>query len=315
METIDDEFLAGAIKFIDKAHKEGKPFFVWANTSRMHNYTHLPKEYQDMVAEKGFYGAGMTQHDRSVGQLLAKLDDLGITENTIVIYSTDNGAMKFSWPDGGTSPFRGEKATTWEAGFRVPCMVRWPGVVKPGTIINDIFHHMDWMPTLLAALGEPDLKEKLLKGHKAAGKTFKVHLDGYNQLPVLKGQRPSTRQEIWYISDDGDLCALRYNKWKITFLKQEAVGRNVWVNNYTPLRAPELSDLRADPFEHASKPGYSMGWEDWWFRRAYLFVPAQGVVAGLVKSFKEFPPRGKPASFSVGDALKMIEDAHSGSGK
>lgn len=312
METYDDETIAQSVDFMRRAVKADKPFFVWHNTTRTHAFTHLRKKYADMVPEKGFMGAAMTEFDDGIGVLLDELDDLGITKDTIVIISSDNGAMEFSWPDSGTTPFRSEKATTWEGGFRVPAVVRWPGVVKPGTVINDIFHHMDWTPTLLAAVGEPDVKQKLLSGHQAAGKTFKVHLDGYNQLSLLKGQGPGARKEIHYISDDGDYCAFRYNKWKIAFLTQQQNGQDVWDAPYVPHRFPRIADLRADPFERGSVRNASMYWQDWAFRRSFVLVPAQSIVGGLIKSFEEYPPRNKPASFSVGNALKMLETAPQG---
>jgi arylsulfatase len=312
METVDEEFLQTSLDFIDKAHKDGKPFFVWHNAMRMHVFTHLSPKYEAMVAEKGLYGAGMTELDDTVGALLKKLDDLGIADNTIVVWGTDNGAEKFTWPDGGTNPFRGEKVTTWEGGFRVPCVVRWPGVIKPGTVINDIFSGQDWLPTFMAAVGEPDIKQKLLKGHKAAGKTFKVHLDGYNQLDLLKGKGTGARKEIYYISADGDLAAFRYNKWKITFLQQKAVGVNVWRDPYIPVSAPYVTNLREDPYEYASQPGVTNGYDKWWTERFYMWIPAQGIIGGLVKSFEEFPPAQKPGSFSVGDALKHIQAAGAG---
>ena len=215
----------------------------------MHIWTHLQKKYQDIVAEKGFYGAGMTEVDDNVGVLLKKLDDLGIANNTIVIFTTDNGAETFSWPDGGTTPFRGEKNTNWEGGFRVPCVVRWPGLIKPGTIINDIFAHEDWAPTLLAAAGEPDVKVKLTKGFQVNGKTVKVQLDGYNQMDLLSGKGPGRRKEFFYFSDDGDLTGLRYNKWKIVFLEQRAHGIEVWRDPLIAQRVPKIFDIHADPFE------------------------------------------------------------------
>jgi len=306
METYDDETIAQTLKFMNGAVKDKKPFFIWHNTTRTHAFTHMRKKYMDMVPEKGFMGAAMTEFDDGIGVLLDELDKLGITENTIVIISSDNGAMQFSWPDGATTPFRSEKATTWEGGFRVPAVVRWPGVIEPGTTINDIFHHMDWIPTLLAALGEPKVKEKLLTGYEADGKTFKVHLDGYNQLPLLKGEGSGTRHEIHYLSDDGDYAAFRYNKWKITFLSQESLGIDVWDRTYVAHRFPFITDLRADPFENASIRQNSFGYDEWHFRRAYLLVPAQGIVGGLIKSFVDYPPRSAPASFSVGDALKHL---------
>jgi arylsulfatase len=320
METYDGEMLKLSLDFIDKAVKEDKPFFVWHNTTRMHVFTHLSPKYQAMVAEKGFYGAGMTEADDHTGELLKKLDDLGIADNTIVIYSTDNGAEVFSWPDGGTTPFRGEKATTWEGGFRVPCVVRWPGVIKPGTVINDIFSHQDWLPTLLAAAGEPDIKEKLLKGHKADGKTFKVHVDGYDQTALLKGKGPSARKEIFYITDDGDLSAIRYEKWKIVFLQQKATGIDVWREPFVPVRFPYLVDLRADPYERALQPGpsgrsASYEYDKWHAERMYTMVPAQSITAKFLGTFKDYPPRQKPGSFSVGDALATLQTAAQGAGK
>lgn len=317
METYDEEMLKLSLAFIDKAVKDDKPFFVWHNTTRMHVFTHLSPKYQAMVAEKGFYGAGMTEADDHTGELLKKLDDLGIADNTIVIYSTDNGAEVFSWPDGGTTPFRGEKATTWEGGFRVPCVVRWPGVIKPGTVINDIFSHQDWLPTLLAAVGEPDIKEKLLKGHKADGKNFKVHVDGYDQTALLKGEGPSARKEVFYITDDGDLSAIRHGKWKIVFLQQKATGLDVWREPFVAVRFPYLVDLRADPFERAMIPGpsgrsASYEYDKWHAERMYALVPAQAIVAKFLKTFKEYPPRQKPGSFSVGDALSTLQTASQG---
>ena len=316
METYDQETLKYSLDFIDKAVKEGKPFFVWHNTTRMHVYTHLSPKYQAMVAEKGFYGAGMTDFDDSIGALVKRLKDLGVYDNTIIIITSDNGAEKFSWPDGGTSPFRGEKATTWEGGFRVPAIVRWPGVVKPGSVFNGIFSGMDWLPTFMAAVGEPDIKEKLLKGHKADGKKFKVHLDGYDQTAMLKGEGPSARKEIFYITDDGDLSAFRINKWKILFTQQKAIGLDVWREPLSPTRMPLLVDLHADPFEQAMQRGDgrnpSYEYDKWGTQRMYAFVPAQGIVAKFMASFKDYPPRQKPGSFSVGDALGRLETATQG---
>lgn len=317
METYDKETLKYSLDFIDKAVKNNKPFFVWHNTTRMHVYTHLSPKYQAMVAEKGFYGAGMTDFDDSIGSLVKKLKDLGVYDNTIIVVTTDNGAEVFSWPDGGTTPFRGEKATTWEGGFRVPCIVRWPGLVKPGIIFNGIFSGMDWLPTFMAAVGEPDIKEKLLKGHKANGKTFKVHLDGYDQTDMLKGKSETARKEIFYITDDGDLSAIRYNKWKIVFNQQKAVGMDVWREPFVPVRFPYLVDLRADPFERAMQPGTtgrsaSYEYDKWHTQRMYMLVPAQSVVAKFLATFKEYPPAQKPGSFSVGDALEQLQTASQG---
>ncbi len=317
METYDEETLQNSLAFIDKAVADGKPFFVWHNATRMHVFTHLSPEYEAMVAEKGFYGAGMTEFDDDIGVLLKKLDDLGIADNTIVIISTDNGAEVFSWPDGGTTPFRGEKATTWEGGFRVPCVIRWPGVVKPGTVINDIFSHLDWLPTFMAAVGEPDIKEKLLKGHEADGKTFKVHLDGYDQTALLSGEGPGARKEIFYITDDGDLSAFRYEKWKVVFLQQKATGMDVWREPFVPVRWPFIIDLHADPYERALQPGptgNSSGYEYnmWAARRMFVMVPSQAIVAKFLATFEEYPPRQKPGSFSVGHALEQLQTASQG---
>jgi arylsulfatase A-like enzyme len=306
MKTYDDETLGQSIDFMKRAVKDDKPFFVWHNTTRTHSFTHLRPKYEDMIPEKGFMGAAMTEWDDTVGALMKELKDLGVADNTIVILTSDNGAMKFSWPDGGSDPFQNEKATTWEGGVRVPLIVRWPGVVQPDTVINDIMAHNDWVPTLMAAAGEQGIKEKLLKGHKAGGKTYKVHLDGYDQTALLSGKGPGARIEFYYITDDGDFAAMRYNKWKISFLTQQCVGMDVWDCPFTAHRFPRLTDLRADPYEQALVANASFGWQEWQFRRSYLLVPAQGIVGKFVKSFEEFPPRGLPASFSVGDALKMM---------
>ena len=312
METFEDETLKDSMGFIDRAVKDGKPFFVWHNSTRMHVNTHLRPKYQDMIAEKGFAGATITEFDDGIGALLKQLDDLGIADNTIVIVSTDNGAEKFSWPDSGTSPFRGEKATTYEGGFRVPTVIRWPGVVEPGRVINDVMHQMDWIPTFMSYLGEPDIAEKLKKGYKADGKTFKVHLDGYDHMALLKGDGPGTRKEIHYITDDGDYSAVRYEKWKIQLTQQPANGLDVWNDTFTSNRFPFVTDLRADPFEEASVRGASMYYGKWHFQRSYVLVPAAAYVGQFLKSFDEFPPRGKAASFSIGDALSTIEAASQG---
>ena len=309
MKTYDDETLAQSLDFLERAVQAGKPFFLWPHNPRTHPFTHLRPKYADMIPEKGLMGAAMTEFDDTVGALLQKLDDLGIADNTIVVLTSDNGAMKFSWPDGATSPFQGEKATTWEAGMRVPAMVRWPGVVEPGTIINDLFAHNDWLPTFLTAAGEPGIKEKLLQGHQAGDKTYKVHLDGYDQTALLSGKGPGAREEFHYITDDGDYAAFRLNDWKIQFLTQECVGFDVWDCEYTAHRAPRIVNLRQDPFEHAMRPDKSWRYQEWQFRRSYILVPAQTYVGKFVQSFQEFPPRGLPASFSVGDALKKVAEA------
>lgn len=307
MKTFDDESLKDSISFMERAHADGSPWFIWHNTSRIHSFTHLRPKYQNMVAEKGFVGAAMTEFDDTVGALVAKVEELGVSDNTIIIVTTDNGAMKLSWPDGGTSPFRNEKATTWDGGFRVPAVIKWPGTVEPGRIINDTMHQMDWIPTIMSALGEPDLKEKLKSGYEAGGKTYKVHLDGYDHLALLKGEGPGERKEIHYITDDGNYSALRYGKWKVMFNQQNATGFDVWGKEYENWRAPRLTDLHADPFEQASMKGATWGYEEWAFRRTYLLLPAGAIVKRLIDSFEEFPPRQKPATFSIGDALSQIE--------
>ncbi|MHC5111320.1 MAG: arylsulfatase [Planctomycetota bacterium] len=281
MKTYDDETLAQSIDFMQRAVKADKPFFIWHNTTRTHAFTHLRPKYADMIPEKGLMGAAMTELDDTVGALLKELEDLGVADNTVVVFTSDNGAMKFSWPDGATSPFQGEKATTWEAGVRVPAMVRWPGVVKPDTVINDIYHHSDWLPTLLAAAGEPGIKEKLLKGHKAGNKTYKVHLDGYDQTALLSGKGPGSRIEFHYVTDDGDYAAFRYGKWKISFLTQECNGFDVWDCHYKPHRAPRITNLREDPFEHSQQMNATNYWGDWMFRRIYDKQAAAPLVATM----------------------------------
>jgi arylsulfatase len=310
METMDDEVTKSAIDFIDRQHKAGKPFFCWWNSTRMHIFTHLKPDSAGKTG-LGIAPDGMVEHDGHVGQLLKKLDELGIADNTIVMYSTDNGAEVMSWPDGGTTPFRGEKNTNWEGGYRVPCMLRWPGVIKPGTEINDITSHEDWVPTLVAAAGDPGVKEKLLKGHEAAGKTFKVHLDGYNLVPFLKGEvKESPRKEFFYWTDGGDLAGLRYERWKIVFLEQRAESLEVWEEPLVPLRFPKLFCLRSDPFERADRDG--TGYKQWRMERMYALVPAQAFVAQHLQSFKEFPPRQKPGSFSLDQVLEKLQDSSGG---
>jgi arylsulfatase A-like enzyme len=304
METVDDEVTDGALDFMDRAQKDGKPFFLWWNATRMHVFTHL-KEESEGVTGLGIFADGMVEHDNHVGQLLKKLDELGIADNTIVMYSTDNGAETFSWPDGGTTMFRGEKNTSWEGGFRVSSLIRWPGTIKPGTISNDIFAHEDMLPTLLAAAGDPDIKEKLLAGTEVDGTKYKVHLDGYNLLPYLKGQEADgPRKEFLYWTDDGDLAALRYNNWKVMFLEQRAHGFDVWQDPFVKLRFPKLENLRMDPFERAEKEG--MDYTRWRAERMFAMMPAQAYVAKWIESFKEFPPRQKAASFSVDQVMDKL---------
>jgi arylsulfatase A-like enzyme len=310
METIDDEVTDGALGFIDRAHKARKPFFVWWNSTRMHVFTHLKRRSQGKTG-LGIYPDGMVEHDAHVGQLLKKLDDLGIADNTIVMYSTDNGAEAMSWPDGGTTPFRGEKNTNWEGGYRVPCAIRWPGVIEPGTIYNDLGAHEDMIPTIMSAVGEPDLAEKLKKGYTAGDKKFKVHLDGYDLLPYLRGETDdSPRKEFLYWTDDGDLAALRYEQWKLVFMEQRAHSFEVWQEPFVTLRVPKLFTLRGDPFESADHVGFD--YPRWRFERAFLLVPAQAYVTRWLSSFKDFPPRQTPASFGIDQVMEKLSDPAGG---
>jgi arylsulfatase len=303
METIDEEVLSVAKDFLDRATKADKPFFCWFNTTRMHNFTHVKEENLGKTG-LGFYADGMVEHDAVIGQLLDYVDELGIAKNTIVVYTTDNGPMVCLFPDAGSTPFRGEKNTNWDGGWRVPALIRWPGTVKPGSKFGDLVSGEDWLPTLLAAAGEPDIKEKLLEGHQAGDKTFKVHLDGFDQSDYLSGKsEESARPGFFYFSDDGDLLAVRGKRIKAHFMIQEATGIDVWRHPFTILRAPIFFDLKIDPGERAQE---GMNYNDWWYRRAYVLVPIQEQVAKVMETFKEFPPRQKPASFTVGEALEAL---------
>jgi arylsulfatase A-like enzyme len=306
METVDEEFLGASLDFIDRAHKAGKPFFVWFNPSRMHIWTHLKPESVGKTG-LGVYPDGMVEHDGQVGQLLKKLDDLGIANDTVVVYTTDNGAETFSWPDGGTTPFRSEKNTNWEGGYRVPALVRWPGLVKAGTEINEIFSAEDWVETIMAALGQPDLGAKLLQGLEVGGTSFKVHLDGYDQRPLLSGSGPDPRHEFFYWTDDGDLAGLRYERWKLVFMEQRAEGFDVWQDPMVVLRLPKLFDLRSDPFELADHE--AIGYPRWRIDRVFLLVPAQAYVAQYLGSFRDFPPRQAPGSFSLDQVMAKMKAA------
>jgi arylsulfatase len=308
METIDEEFLGATKDFIQRQAKAGRPFFAWFNSTRMHANTHLKPASRGKTS-LGFQSDAMVEHDGHVGELLRLLDDLKIADNTIVIYTTDNGAMKALWPDGGVSPFRGQKDTNWEGAFRVPCLLRWPGVVKPGTVYNEIFSAEDWVPTLMAAAGVADIKERLLKGHQAGGSSFKVHLDGYNQLPYLKGEvQESPRRDFFYFNDDSDLVAARGERFKFNFALQEAKGMSVWSDPMMPLRVPKVVDLRGDPFEE-SIDNASVYYDKWLRDRAFLVLPALQRVEKFLATFKEFPPRQRPASFTIDDALSKLSAA------
>lgn len=306
METIDEEVTTATLDFMDRAHKADKPFFIWWNSTRMHIFTHL-KPGSEGKTGLGIYPDGMVEHDGHVGQLLDKLDELGIADNTIVMYSTDNGAETFTWPDGGTTPFRGEKNTQWEGGYRVPCLMKWPGVIKPGTKINEIGAHEDMLPSLLAAVGEPDIKDKLKEGgYEAINRKYKVHLDGYNLLPNFKGETKDwPRKEFIYWTDDGSVAALRYTKFKVTFLRQDHHGLEVWQRPFDKLRAPMLADLRADPFERADMD-HAMGLDRWFLEHMWVMAPASAYVGQWLQSFKEFPPRQKPGSFNLDNVMEEL---------
>jgi arylsulfatase len=304
METIDDEVTARTLAFMEEAHKADKPFFIWWNSTRMHIFTHLKPESEGKTG-LGVYADGMVEHDGHVGQVLAKLKELGLDENTIIMYSTDNGAETFTWPDGGTTMFRGEKNTQWEGGYRVPNMIKWPGVIKPGTVINDIGAHEDMLTTLVAAAGDTTAKEDLLKGRRIGKNRYKVHLDGYDLGPALRGEAPWPRREFIYWTDDGSVAALRYDNWKITFLRQDAEGLGVWQEPFVPLRAPMITNLRMDPFERAEAE-HAMGFQRWYLDRMFIIAPAAGYVGQWLQSFREFPPRQKPGSFNLDRAMEAV---------
>ncbi|TSD93652.1 arylsulfatase [Skermania sp. ID1734] len=307
METIDDEITAATIEYITRQHDVGTPFFVWMNTTHMHLYTHVKPE---SIGQAGLwqsrYHDAMIDHDRNVGQVLDCLDELGITEDTIVIYSTDNGPHRNTWPDAGTTPFRSEKDTNWEGAFRVPEMIRWPGKIPAGVVSNEIVQHHDWLPTLLAAAGEPDIVEKLKKGHRAAGKDFRVHIDGFNLLPYLTGEvSESPRRGFVYFSDDGDVLGLRFENWKIVFMEQRCQGTlRIWAEPFVPLRVPKLFNLRIDPFEYADIT--SNTYYEWSLRHEYFVLYASAFATAFLETFKEFPPRHEPASFTIDHAVEAL---------
>ena len=307
METIDDESSDAAIDFIKKQHKAGEPWFVWWSGTRMHFRTHVKKELRG-ISGQDEYSDGMVEHDMHIGKFLKLLDELKIADNTIVFYSTDNGPHMNTWPDAAMTPFRGEKNTNWEGGWRVPAMVRWPGHIKAATWSNEIMHHMDWMPTLLAAAGDSNVKKKLLKGHKAIGREYKVHLDGYNFLPYLTGkEEKGPRKEIFYFSDDGDLTAMRYQDWKLIFMEQRVeTTLQAWSEPFVPLRFPLIFNLRRDPYERSQLT--SNTYYDWLIDRIFLLVPAQAFVGKFLGTFKDYPPRQKAASFSLGKVLEKLHD-------
>jgi arylsulfatase len=310
METIDEEVTVRTLDFMDRAARDGKPFFIWWNSTRMHVFTHLKPESEGKTGY-GVYADGMVEHDGHVGQLLAKLKALGLDDNTIVMYSTDNGAETFTWPDGGTTMFRGEKNTQWEGGFRVPAVIRWPGVIKPGTVVNDIAAHEDMLLTLVNAAGGTNVAENLRKGMKIGARNYKVYLDGYDLGPALRGEAPWPRREFLYWTDDGSVAALRYDAWKITFLEQQAEGLKVWQEPFTELRAPKITNLRMDPFERAEHEN-AMGYQRWYMDRMFMIAPAGAYVGRWLQSFREFPPRQKPGSFNLERVMESVMSGNSG---
>jgi arylsulfatase len=310
METIDDETTAAALTFIDKAHKDGKPFFVWYNTTAMHFRTHCADKHKGKSGQ-GFYNDVMVAHDEHIGEMLNKLDELRIADNTIVMYSTDNGPHYNSWPDAGITPFRSEKNTNWEGGWRVPAFVRWPGKIKPGTVLNGIVCHQDWLPTLLHAAGDPDVSAKLLDGYKIGDKTFKVHIDGFNMLPYLTGDvKESPRQNFVYVSDDGDVLAIRLGDYKAVLGEQRATRMQCWAEPFVKLRLPKIFNLRRDPFERADDN--SNTYWDWIFDHTFVIYQMQVVIAAMIPEFVKYPPRQKAASFNLDGVLRHLEESSGG---
>jgi len=306
METVDDETVAAAIDFIRRKEAEDVPWLVWWSGTRMHFRTHVKGELRG-ISGQDEYADDMLEHDMHIGEFLAVLDELGIADETFVFYSTDNGPHMNSWPDAGMTPFRGEKNTNWEGGWRVPAMVRWPGRIEAGSTSNEIMHHMDWLPTFLAMAGVPDMKEQLMAGGvQAIGREYKVHLDGYNTLPYLMGEEETTpRHEVFYFSDDGDLTALRYDDWKAIFLEQRAEATlQAWAEPWTELRIPLLFNLRRDPYERSNIT--SNTYWDWYLDHVFLLLPAADYVGTFLATFQEFPPRQKAGSFTIGDASAKI---------
>ncbi|HEX6725361.1 MAG TPA: arylsulfatase [Gaiella sp.] len=310
METCDDEFVDAACDYIRRQNNRRKPFFCWVNTTHMHFRTHTKRRSQGQAGRwQSPYHDTMIDHDKHVGKLLDLLDELGIADDTIVVYSTDNGPHLNSWPDAGMTPFRGEKNTNWEGAFRIPLMVRWPGKIAAGSVSNEIVQHHDWLPTFLAAAGEPDIVEKLRGGHTAGDATFKVHIDGFNLLPYLTGEADrSPRQLFVYFSDDGDVLAIRFDHWKAVFMEQRVQGTlQVWAEPFVPLRIPKMFNLRTDPFERADVT--SNTYYDWFIDQAYLVFAATSVVAEFLQTFQEFPPRQRAASFTIDQVVEKLEAA------
>jgi arylsulfatase len=311
MLTIDDDTANRAVDFIQRQQRAGKPFFIWVNFTHMHLRTHTkPTSLGQSGRWQSPYHDTMIDHDKNGGQVLKALDDLGIANNTFVMYSTDNGPHMNTWPDGAMTPFRNEKNSNWEGAYRVPAMVRWPGKIKPGQISNEIVAHHDWLPTLLAVAGDPQVVDKLAKGYRVGSMSYKVHLDGYNLVPYLTGQADkSPRDSFIYINDDQQVTGLRYNNWKMVFMEQRVPGTlRVWAEPFVSLRLPKLFNLRTDPYERADQT--SNTYYDWVMDHAFLFVPAQAYVAEFLTSFKEFPQRQKAASFNLDEVLEKMKESH-----
>jgi arylsulfatase A-like enzyme len=313
MESCDDEFVEAAKEFIKRQHKERKPFFVWLNTTHMHVYTHTKASSRGQAGRwQSPYHDTMIDHDKHIGQMLDLLYELGIAEDTFVMYSTDNGPHRNTWPDAGMTPFRSEKNTNWEGAFRVPLLVRWPGKIKAGSISNSIVQHHDWLPTFLAMAGDSEIVEKLKKGYKALGRVYKNHIDGFNLLPYLTGEAAESPRNIYfYFSDDGDMLAIRYDNWKLVFMEQRTKGTlQVWSDPFIRLRVPKIFNLRTDPFEYADITSNTY-WE-WLLRNAYFLFGAQAAAGKFAETFKEFPPIQKPNTFTVDDAIAKMSEAAGG---
>jgi arylsulfatase len=312
METIDDETSAAAIDFMQRQVRANTPFFCWFNSTRMHFRTHVRDSHRDKpgLSSRTEYADGMIEHDAMIGTILKAVDDLGIANDTIVLYTTDNGPHQNSWPDAGTTPFRSEKNTNWEGAFRVPCLIRWPGRIQAGSVSNELVSGLDWLPTLVAAGGDLDIKDKLLKGHQVGAKTFKLHLDGYNQLPYLTGQQErSARKQFFYFNDDGDLVAMRYDNWKVVFEEQRAPGTlRIWAEPFTKLRVPKIYNLRSDPYERADIT--SNTYYDWMMSDgAGIIISGPAVASQFLATFKEFPPSQRPSSFSIDQVMERVEQS------
>ena len=310
MEDIEQVLVQHSTDFMERSVKANKPFFLWHNSTRMHVWTHLSPKWENKSGF-GLYADGMMELDWEVGELLKKLDELGVADNTIVLFTSDNGPEIFTWPDGGNQPFRGEKGVTYEGGFRVPMLVKWPGVVKPGIIVNDIMAMEDWLPTLVAAAGEPDMKDKLLKGVTVGGKTFKTHLDGYNFIPFFKGEVPAgPRHEFFYFSNTADLMAMRYDQWKVSF---KTIKGNLFTGSTSSTQAPIVTNLRMDPWERYQDE--SMNYGKWWGEKLWTMVPATVIVSQFLQTFEAFPPSQKSGGLTVTQFLEAVQNGASGAGK